>query len=54
MLPGDIVTLSTIFKWPRIMAAPPILQCLPMIALPAMPVQPAITVCAPMRQLWAI
>ena len=32
--------------------APPIMQRLPMIELPEMPTQPAITVCAPMRQLW--
>ena len=33
-------------------AAPPMVQCRPMSVLPAMPVQPAIAVCAPMRQLW--
>ena len=40
--------------WPVIIAAPPIAQLRPMRALPAMPTQPAIAVCAPMRQLWPI
>ena len=35
-------------------AAPPIVQCAPMSALPAMPTQPAIAVCPPMRTLWPI
>jgi hypothetical protein len=40
-------------KWPLIIAAPPTLQLRPMVALPAMPTQPAISVCCPIRQLWA-
>ena len=35
-------------------AMPPIMQRLPIVVLPAMPTQPAITVCAPMRTLWPI
>mgnify|MGYP003694269211 CR=1 FL=1 len=42
---------SQISMWPPIIAAPPILQFLPMRVLPAMPTQPAIAVCAPIRQL---
>ena len=38
--------------WPAIPTAPPIRQRLPMVVLPEIPVQPAITVCAPMRTLW--
>ena len=46
-----MTTRSAISRCPTILAAPPIMQCLPMRVLPAMPVQPAIAVCAPMRTL---
>ncbi len=39
---------------PLMIAAPPILQLLPIRVLPAMPTQPAIAVCAPIRQLCPI
>ena len=41
-------------RWPRMPAPPPIVQCAPMVALPATPAQPAIAVCLPMRTLWPI
>ena len=42
---------SAISMWPKIIAAPPMVQWRPIFALPAMPVQAAIAVCAPMTHV---
>src|SRR5437762_7042259 len=52
--PIETITWSASVIWPRIIAAPPIWQCAPIVVLPATAEQPAITVCAPMCTLWAI
>jgi len=44
IVPGEIVILSLISRCPKIIAAPPILQFLPILVLPAIPTHPAIIV----------
>src|SRR6185503_18731710 len=49
----EIVTLSQIEMWPTKPAPPPTMQCRPMVTLPEIPTQPAMTECAPILTLWA-
>ena len=49
-----LTPLPRIERWPRISAPAPMVQWLPMSALPATAAQPAIAVCAPIRQLCPI
>ena len=54
MVPAETCTPSASFTWSAMPDAPPTVQWRPMSELPATPTQPAIAVCAPMRQLWPI
>src|SRR5207244_8501066 len=53
-VPAETGTSSAMLRWPRITAAAPSVQRLPMSALPATATQPAMAVCAPTRTLWPI
>src|SRR5690606_7043958 len=47
-------TPAAMSRWPATPALPPRVQCLPMLVLPAIPVQAAMAVPSPTFTLWAI